>query len=125
MKVGNKDFSIVSGPNADRLIDAFKNAHKKKAASPITFRVIGKTEPHPNNPVTMIDIIDVTISSISHEDDSGHKFILVGHCKAPLGKKHQLPNNSCVGPINSAELVQVQFKASYDSKTKEGNITII
>ena len=90
-------YKIVGGPSKHVLIDAFKYAHDKNAKIGLEFKVeICKG--------SYLTIEDFTIVAISHEDGSGESFNLSGSC-SDFGRS-------------------IEFKAYYNSKHREGAITL-
>lgn len=113
----NRIFDIVNGPGRDALFDAYKYAYDDKTHIHIEFAVaIGYTTPvdDPGCAYVPMDIEDIKIRGIEHEDGSGYSFNLHGWCKADLG--HGSKN---------AGLKSYKFKAYYNAKTREGCISFI
>ena len=103
---------IVNGPNKDTLFDACKYAYSETTIA-IDFGVAaGYTMPrdHPECAYVPMDMSDVVIRGIEHEDESGERFIIHGICKATL-------------PRSSDSAKFYKFRAYYDSKTHTGAIT--
>lgn len=103
---------IVNGPNKDTLFDACKYAYSKTTIA-IDFGVAaGYTMPrdHPGCAYVPMDMSDVVIRGIEHEDKSGEHFIIHGICKTTL-------------PRSSDSAKFYKFNAYYDSKTRTGTIT--
>lgn len=108
-------YGIVNGPNKDTLLYACKYAYGKTTKfAAIDFEVVaGYTmmlQNHPERAYDPIDVSDVAIHGIEHEDGSGESFNIHGVCKAVLH-----------GSSDDAKLYK--FKAYYDAKTRAGTIT--
>ena len=113
-----KHYDIVAGPSKDALFDACKYACSKTAKLTVDFSVaIGYTMPKndPRRGHIAMAITDIKIYGIEHEDGSGESFNLHGYCKADL--------NSLGG--NNVTYKSYRFKAYYNSKSRNGRITLI
>jgi hypothetical protein len=113
-----KSFEIVAGPSRDMLFDACKYAYSKHAHVAVDFAVAtGYTMPRANPGCACIQmqISDVKICGIEHEDGSGESFNLHGYCKANLGS------------FGTTKAVRkpYRFKAYYNARTRKGFITFI
>ncbi len=107
-----KYYDIVAGPNKDTLFDACKYAYNKTTKFAIDFGVaVGYTMPrnHPGCAYVPMDMSDVAIHGIEHEDGSGESFNIHGMCKAALR--------------GSSDTKFYKFKAYYNTKTRTGTIT--
>ena len=96
-------YEIVAGPNKDVLFDACKYAYSKHAHVAVVFVVA--------TGYTRMQISDIVICGIEHEDGSGESFNLHGYCKANMGSP---------GTTNA-----VRFESYYSTKTRKGLITFI
>lgn len=106
------DFEIFNGPNKDMLFDACKYAYSKTVKFAIDFGVaVGYTMPrnHPGCAYIPMDMHDVMVRGIEHEDGSGESFNIHGVCRAVL-----------CGTSDNAKLYK--FKAYYNAKTRTGTI---
>lgn len=113
IKIKERHYEIVNGPNKDTLFDACKYAYSKTAKIAIDFGVVvGYTMPrnHPGCAYVPMDMSDVAIRGIEHEDGSGESFNIHGICKATL--------------ISSNDAKFYKFKAYYNSKTRTGTFTL-
>ena len=113
IKIKERHYEIVNGPNKDMLFDACKYAYSKTTKLAIDFGVAaGYTMPrsHPGCAYVLIDMSDVAIHGIEHENESGESFDIHGMCKAAL---HGLSDDAKF----------YKFKAYYNAKTRTGTIT--
>lgn len=113
-----KCYDIVAGPNRDALFDACKYASNKNVSFVVKFSIaVGYTAPKDDSGCAYIpmDIKDIKILGIDHEDGSGHSFNLHGYCMADP-ESFGRPNKS---------YKQYKFKAYYNAKKREGRITLL
>lgn len=113
--VEKKCYDIIAGPNRDALFDACKYAFSKSVKFSIGFSIaMGYTMPKddPRCAYIALDITDVKICSIEHEDGSGDSFNLSGFCMADLESS---------GKINKS-FKPYKFDAYYNAKKREGHI---
>ena len=111
-------YEIVAGPNKDVLFDACKYAYNKHAHVAVDFVVaIAYTMPRSNHGYACLQmqISDIKICGIEHEDGSGESFNLHGYCKANLDS------------FGTTKAVRkpYRFKAYYNARTRKGSITFI
>ena len=108
-------FYIVNGPGRDALFDAYKYTYDDKTHIHIEFAVaIGdQVSVDPGCEYVPMDIEDIKIRGIEHEDLSVYSFNLNGWCKTDLGHK------------SKSMFKSYKFKAYYNAKTREGCITFI
>lgn len=113
IEIKERHYEIVNGPNKDTLFDACKYAYNKTVKFAIDFGVaIGYTMPRndPGCAYIPMDMHDVMIWGIEHEDGSGESFNIHGLCKAVLHR-------------SSDDAKLYKFKAYYNAKTCTGTIT--
>lgn len=118
---GNKKekryYNIEAGPNKDALFDCCKYACSRNVNLPVEFKVAyGYTTPttDPGCAYLPLEISDIKIHEIGHEDGSGESFNLQGYCKVKLDIATDRP---------SEEYKPYHFKAYYNSKNRTGCIT--
>lgn len=103
-------FDIVNGPSRETLIDAFKYAFDKTTKVKLKFSVaLGYTPDH--SLYFPMNIGEIKILGIEHEDGSGESFNIKGTCVA-----------------NTAEHEPAKprkFEACYSAKTRKGSIWFI
>ena len=107
-----REYPIVSGPNRDTILDAFKYAYDRASHVDIDFFVsegLSMPEGHPGAAEVNMDVENWHMTSIQHEDGSGHSFNLEGWCCPKLDGKR----------------VYADFKACYNARTRKGTITFI
>ena len=112
----NTIFNIENGPSRDTLFDSCKYAYSEGANVPVEFSVALRYLAPPDDPgssYVRMDIEDIRIIEIQHEDGSGHSFNLKGFCNADTKTISGQPNN----------LEQYRFKAYYNSKSRKGTIS--
>lgn len=113
IEIKERHYEIFNGPNRDMLFDACKYSRDRATKFAINFKVAaGYTMPrnHPGCAYVPMDMSDVTIHGIEHEDGSGESFNIHGMCKAALH-------------IPSGDAKFYKFKAYYNAKTRTGTIT--
>ena len=99
-------FDVVNGPSRETLIDAFKYTFSKTKVT-LKFAVaLGYTSDH--SLYFPMNIGEIKILGIEHEDGSGESFNLKGTCVANAAE------HDPVSPRN--------FKASYNTRTRKGTI---
>lgn len=96
-------YEIVSGPNKDRLFDACKYAYKRSAKVTVEFGVVQYPTESP------VDVCNIVISGLMHEDGSGESFCINGYCKSFLDRQTGASD--------------YRFEAFYNTKTRKGWIT--
>jgi hypothetical protein len=112
--IKSRNYEIVNGPSRDTLFDACKYACTETAKITIDLSVaIAYTMPldHPGCACVPMDIHDVTIYGIEHDNGTGYCFILRGYCKAILSEA-------------SKEAKLYKFEAHYNTKTRSGDIAL-
>lgn len=110
-------YDIISGPGKDLLFDACKYAHSNEVSVPVKFSVVtGYTQPegHPGRMSVTMEIANIKINTISHEDGSGNSFNLEGHC---------LLDSKRVAGETKKGLVSLKFRAYYNAQTRKGTIS--
>lgn len=117
-KLEEKSFDIVGGPNRSLLFDACKYAYDKNIKFTVNFAVaMGYTLPKsdPRSAYVALDIKDIKICGIEHEDGSGESFNLHGYCQTQLDSFG----------INDRKFREYKFKAYYNSKNRSGTIRFL
>ncbi len=108
-------YDIVAGPNKDLLFDACKYAYDKSCKIDVQFSVAsGYTTTPDNDPkcaYVLMDISDIMIAGIDHEDGSGDSFNIHGYCRI----SHK--------PTAGFLLLPSKFVAYYNVKSRKGKIT--
>jgi len=104
-------YDIMNGPGKEVLFDACKYAHAEGARVPVNFSVAASYTAATHNRAYMpMELTDVVIYGINHEDDSGESFNLHGQCYAVL-------DTSVPGTYTPCH-----FHSFYNSKTRRGEI---
>ena len=106
----SRNYQIMNGPSADRLFDALKYAYDKKGANvTIDFDVSEGLTSHNKEVAAYLkmDAKNWHISSITHEDGSGHSFNLAGY----------------VAIKTSTEYENYSFSAYYNANSRTGSIS--
>lgn len=104
-------YEIVNGPNRDTLFDACKYAYSRTVKFAIDFSIADGYTMSQNNPARLyipIDMHDVIVQGIEHEDGSGESFNIYGLCKAVLHKGDGTK--------------EYQFNTYYNTKRRTGTI---
>lgn len=106
-----KEFQIMNGPSADRLIDAFKYAYDETVKLPVLFVVALRLIDARS--FVQMKVERFRITYIQHEDGSNHSFNVAGYCYA-----------SSLEPVPGRDLplVSYRFEAYYNSATRKGSI---
>lgn len=115
-------FEILGGPNKETLFDACKYAYDQNSSVVVEFKVAKGYTSNPKRSSTKrhrssnclyipLQLEDIVVASIEHEDGTGDKFNLKGYCKVELDKTFGLPGGNC------------QFSAYYNAKTRTGTIS--
>lgn len=106
--------NIENGPSADRIFMACKYAYDDNARVEVKFEIAedyfgdsGGARAHLRGVLE-----DVRITSIKHEDRSGHSFNLTGYCKTDFDKNGN----------GSSKLVAHSFTAFYNAKIRKGTM---
>lgn len=116
MDIKEKTYDIIGGPSKDLLFDACKYAYNALPTNiGLYFSVVkGYTTPvdNPGCAYVLMDISDIRIVGIEHEDGSGESFNLHGYCN--INEK----------PLAAGLLLKsYKFKAYYNAKTRKGTIS--
>lgn len=111
-----KRFDIVSGPNKDDLVKAFKDAFDKKTETDqVKFDIaLGYIGTNNGKAYTNMKSKDFKVTGIEHEDGSGHSFNLKGYCSADIR----------FGVRDAVIYQPYKFEAYYNAETKKGYITL-
>ena len=107
-----KQFTIENGPSSSALFDACKYAYDPNGAVRLDFKVaIAYTgnEREMSGYIAM-QLKDVRVVGIEHEDGTGHRFNLYGYCKADLEALVK----------ENAVFKSYQFRAFYNAKSRHG-----
>lgn len=117
---GEKIFEISGGPNRDMLVDAFKYTYDHAAHVKVTFQVpftygvpLHETPFGEKPQYYPMRLSDVRITSLEHEDGSGHSFNIHGYCRADLNPFR----------ADNPVLSSYRFKAYYHAQSRKGWIT--
>lgn len=99
---GRKSYRILNGPNTDRLVDAFKYAYDKPFGCllPLEFEVEFDVD------TTKTQICPFHVTSIEHEDGSGHSFNIKGSCLIPS--------------LAETDLYKTVYTGYYNASTRKG-----
>ena len=113
-KVSGRFFDIVGGPGKDALFDACKYADDKRASIKIYFSVLIGHTGLPDaygSAYVLMDISDVIIRGIVHDDEVGEVFTVYGACR--------------IGNGVTSSKDDYQFIAQYEPKIRRGEIRFI
>ncbi len=119
MNTSTRSFEIVNGPSRDTLFDACKYAYDRQTTISVDFSVaIGYTTPPSQSQSGYIPmkLKNIRIDGIRHKNSSGTKFDLYGFCDADL---------EIYRYKYTASWKHYQFRATYDSKCRTGEITFV
>ena len=113
-------FSIINGPSKSVLFDSCQYAYSKDVKVHIDFAIPQGYSSHSNDAVKLylpMQITDIVITGIQHEDGSGESFNLEGHCKVDID--YHIRNDGV------CRYQYRRFTAYYNSKSRKGTITLI
>lgn len=107
-------FNIENGPSIEALFNACRYAYDPNGTVHVGFKVAVAYTCTKNNVSGYIamQLKDIRITSIEHEDGSGYRFNLCGYCKADLNTLN----------AEKAVFKSYRFEAFYNAKTRRGNI---
>ena len=110
-------FSIVDGPSRDRIFDACRYAHDMGTRICLSFKIaLGYTSPGAEpfqaiGKMVPMQIEDVCIEGVRHEDRMSDVLIISGFCKTDLDSYGRNTNP-----------VEHPFEAYYKTSNREGTI---
>ena len=113
-------YEIFNGPSKSVLFDSCLYAYSKDAKVHVNFAVSQGCSNHGNDATKMhlmMQITDIVITGIQHEDASGESFNLEGYCTVDIDY-----------PIRNDGVCRYQYRrftAYYNSKSRKGTITLI
>lgn len=113
-------FSIINGPSKSVLFDSCQYAYSKDVKVHINFAIPQGYSSHSNDAIKLylpMQITDIVITGIQHEDGSGESFNLEGHCKVDID--YHIRNDGV------CRYQYRRFTAYYNSKSRKGTITLI
>lgn len=110
-KVDSKNYNIENGPNADKLIDAFKYAYDDSSNVRAQFTITEKPLGALKLPCDLAEC-EVRIKSLEHEDGSGHSFNIEGSFDKVLS-----------GTIGLS-FRELRFKGYYNAHIRKGHIEV-
>jgi len=113
-------YSIINGPSKSVLFDSCLYAYSKDAKVYINFAIPQGYSNHSNDATKLylpMQITDLVITGIQHEDGSGESFNLEGHCKVDID--YHIRNDGV------CRYQYRRFTAYYNSKSRKGTITLI
>lgn len=106
--------AIIDGPNADRLIDAFKYAYDDASNISIVFKAKKSAE------LFVWTAFVSKIVGVTHKDGTGHSFEITGYCKVPRRYLEGKP----IANVQDKELLVMRFEAFYDAKNRCGSLNL-
>ena len=116
-KSKNRCYNIVGGPNKDTIFDACKYAYSKSSHIDVYFSVVtGYTAP-PETPGcahVLMDLSDIVIAGVEHEDGTGDKLNLHGYCN--VNENGFLNTTGCLARC------PYKFTAYYNTRERKGTI---
>ena len=113
-------FSIFSGPSKSVLFDSCLYAYSKDVKVHVNFGISQGCLNDGNDATKMhlmLQITDIVITGIQHEDASGESFNLEGYCKVDID--YHIRNDGV------CRYQYRRFTAYYNSKSRKGTITLI
>ena len=113
-------YVIFNGPSKSVLFDSCLYAYSKNAKVHVNFAVSQGCSNDGNNATKMhlpMQITDIVITGIQHEDGSGESFNLEGYCKVDID--YHIRNDGV------CRYKYRRFTAYYNAKSRKGTITLI
>ena len=113
-------YEIVSGPSKSALFDACMYAYSKDAKIAVNFAIPQAYSNDTNDATRMylpMQITDVVITGIQHEDGSGESFNLEGYCKVDID--YHIRNDGV------CRYQYRRFTAYYNAKSRKGTFTLV
>lgn len=113
-------YEIFSGPSKSALFDACMYAYSKDAKITVNFGISQGCSNHGDDATKlhlMMQITDIVITGIQHEDASGESFNLEGYCKVDID--YHIRNDGV------CRYQYRRFTAYYDTRSRKGTITLI
>lgn len=110
-------YVIENGPSKDLLFDACKYAYSSEVRIRINFSVAIACTMKPGDSgcaYVPMKVLNFRIISIEHEDGSGDRFNIYGHCDAATSEN-----------TDSIVYSPYKFRAYYDTRQRRGRITFI
>lgn len=113
-------FSIINGPSKSVLFDSCQYAYSKDVKVHINFAIPQGYSNHSNDATKLylpMQITDIVITGIQHEDGSGESFNLEGYCKVDID--YHIRNDGV------CRYQYRRFTAYYNSKSRKGTFTLV
>lgn len=113
-------FSIINGPSKSVLFDSCQYAYSKDVKVHINFAIPQGYSNHSNDATKLylpMQITDLVITGIQHEDGSGESFNLEGYCKVDID--YHIRNDGV------CRYQYRRFTAYYNSKSRKGTFTLV
>ena len=113
-------FDIINGPSKSVLFDSCLYAYSKDVKVHVNFGISQGCSNDGNDATKMhlmLQITDIVITGIQHEDASGESFNLEGYCKVDID--YHIRNDGV------CRYQYRRFTAYYNSKSRKGTITLI
>ena len=113
-------YNIVNGPNKSVLFDSCQYCYSKDVKVHINFAIPQGYSSHSNDAVKLylpMQITDIAITGIQHEDASGESFNLEGYCKVDID--YHIRNDGV------CRYQYRRFTAYYNSKSRKGPFTLV
>ena len=113
-------YSIINGPSKSVLFDSCQYAYSKDVKVHINFAISQGCSSHSNDAIKLylpMQITDIVITGIQHEDGSGESFNLEGYCKVDID--YHIRNDGV------CRYQYRRFTAYYNSKSRKGTFTLV
>lgn len=113
-------YSIINGPSKSVLFDSCQYAYSKDVKVHINFAIPQGYSNHSNDATKLylpMQITDIVITGIQHEDGSGESFNLEGYCKVDID--YHIRNDGV------CRYQYRRFTAYYNSKSRKGTFTLV
>lgn len=113
-------YVIFNGPSKSVLFDSCLYAYSKDAKVHVDFAISQGCSNHGNDATKMhlmMQIIDIVITGIQHEDGSGESFNLEGYCKVDID--YHIRNDGV------CRYRYRRFTAYYNARSRKGTFTLV
>lgn len=113
-------YSIINGPSKSVLFDSCLYAYSTDANVHVNFSISQSCSSHSNDAVKLylpMQITDIVITGIQHEDGSGESFNLEGYCKVDID--YHIRNDGV------CRYRYRRFTAYYDTRSRKGTFTLV
>ena len=115
-------YAIINGPSKSALFDSCKYCYSMDVKVNVNFTISQGYSNHSNDATKLylpMQIADIAITGIQHEDGSGESFNLEGYCCADIDYYEK----KCY--TNTYFYENYRFSAYYNTESRTGKFTLI